>query len=379
MVLSSGFAVHARDRDGPHRRHDPREAAAERHQQRRGLYPGLIAAIWLLAGAAQAETLRLAVYHTELSRKGPGLVLRDIASGTDPQAEAVAAVIAAADADVLLILGLDYDMDLKALGALADRVAAQGVVYAHRFALRPNTGMATGLDLDGNGRLGEARDAQGYGRFAGQGGMAVLSRLPLGAARDVSDLLWRDLPGAILPEGMAAEVLEAQRLASTGFWEVPVQVPGGPLWLLAWHATPPVFDGPEDRNGRRNHDETAFWLRRLEGALGPPIAAPFVLMGDANLDPARGEGRAEALRALLAHPRVQDVVPQGAEGAATVDFGADGGPGTMRVDYVLPSAEVRVTGSGVIWPEPGDPLRAVAEAASRHRLVWVDVEVPGAP
>ena len=61
--------------------------------------------------------------------------------------------------------------------------------------------------------------------------------------------------------------------------------------------------------------------------MAPPIPDRFVLLGDANLDPARDEGRAEALRALLAHPRVQDPVPQGAAGTATADFGADGGPG----------------------------------------------------
>ena len=31
------------------------------------------------------------------------------------------------------------------------------------------------------------------------------------------------------------------------------------LHVLASHPTPPTFDGPEDRNGRRNHDEIRFW------------------------------------------------------------------------------------------------------------------------
>ena len=29
--------------------------------------------------------------------------------------------------------------------------------------------------------------------------------------------------------------------------------------VLASHPTPPSFDGGEDRNGRRNHDEIRFW------------------------------------------------------------------------------------------------------------------------
>jgi hypothetical protein len=72
---------------------------------------------------------------------------------------------------------------------------------------------------------------------------------------------------------------------------------GRPLRLLAFYATPPVFDGPEDRNGRRNHDEAAFWLRLLEGDL--PMQAPAAALravGQTNLDPQDGDGRREALR-----------------------------------------------------------------------------------
>ena len=29
--------------------------------------------------------------------------------------------------------------------------------------------------------------------------------------------------------------------------------------FLVSHPTPPVFDGPEDRNGPRNYDEIRFW------------------------------------------------------------------------------------------------------------------------
>jgi hypothetical protein len=280
MGLSSRKPVHARHCDGSHRRHDPREAAAERHYRRRRLSGGLIA-LFLLAGGAFAEPLRIATYHTELSRDGPGLLLRDMRRD-DAQVAAVAQVIAAADADVLLLLGIDYDLDLMALGALADRLAALGAPYPYRFALRPNTGMATGLDLDGDGRRGGPRDAQGYGRFAGEGGMAVLSRLPIRSeeVRDFSGMLWRDLPGALLPDGMAPDVQAAQRLSTTAHWEVPLDLPqGGTLRLLGWHATPPVFDGPEDRNGRRNHDEAAFWLRLFDGSLPLPPAGPLRAAG----------------------------------------------------------------------------------------------------
>ena len=52
------------------------------------------------------------------------------------------------------------------------------------------------------------------------------------------------------------------------------------------------------------------------------------------------------------------------------------GPGNLRVDYVLPSATLAVSGAGVFWPAPGDPAAGVAATASRHRLVWVDIVLP---
>ena len=334
--------------------------------------------MWL-ALPLHAETLRVAFYNVELARQGPGILLRDLARD-DPQIAAVISVVADLDADVLVLSGLDFDLNHAALTAFADRLARTGRRYPHRFALPPNSGIATGLDLDANGRTGEPRDAQGYGRFAGEGGLAVLSRLPIATdqARDFSAFLWRDLPGALLPDDMTEKARALQRLASTAHWQVPISLPDGEtLTLLIWHATPPVFDGPEDRNGRRNHDEAAFWLRLLDGTL-PFTApqAPFILIGQANLDPLKGDGNAGALTALLTHPLIQDPAPQGAEGTATADFTARGGPGPLRTDVILPSNGLTITATGVDWPATGDPRAATVAAASRHRPVWVDIAVP---
>ena len=332
---------------------------------------------------AAAGSVRVASWSPELTRAGPGLLLRDIRSGADPQVAAAVQVIAAADPDVLLLTGFDWDWNGEALGAFAALLAQAGTDYPYRHAGQPNAGLATDLDLDGDGQGGGPGDAQGFGLFTGQGGMAVLSRRPLGQVTDHSGALWRDLPGNLMPAA-PPEVAEAQRLSSTAHWEVPVTVGGATLTLLAWSATPPVFDGPEDRNGRRNHDEAAFWLTRL-----PPER--FVLMGDTNLDPVDGDGRREGMAALLA--RVQDPRPQ-SEGAAmapreganavqkgdpaldTADWPDADGPGNLRVDVVLPSPDLTVTGSGVLWPAPGQPLAETAATASPHRLVWVDLD-PG--
>lgn len=324
------------------------------------------------AAPALAAPLRIATYNAGLSRNGPGLLFRAIQSEKDPQVEAVADTIAALGPDVLLLTGVDWDHDLLALRAFAARLSARGQEYPHLFALRPNSGLASGQDLDGDGRLGDPRDAQGYGRFLGEGGMALLSRLPVDRAgvRDFSDLLWADLPGALIAgAGLSGAAAGVHRLSSTGHWDVPLKLPGGGvLHLWAYHATPPVFDGPEDRNGRRNHDETAFWLRYLDAELpAAPAPAPFVILGDANLDPDRGEGRHAALRALLSHPRVQDV-----DSGPTVDWSEIGLEGARRVDYVLPSAGVMVVAAGVLRPDPPGN----ADPATRHWPVWVDITLP---
>ena len=307
-------------------------------------------------------------------------MLRDIKDDA-PQVAAVIDVVRHAAPDILILADIDYDLEGIALGALADRIGG----YPHRFSRRPNRGTPSGRDLDGDGRLGGPGDAEGYGLFSGQGGLAILSRFPLDEpqARDFSTFAWDALPEAIPPDGPTPT-----RLSTTAHWDVPVTLPDGArLHLLVWHATAPVFDGPEDRNGRRNHDEAAFWLAYLDGALPEPPPRDYVLAGIANADPHDGESRPGALMRLL--QRVQDPRPASPGGAAAANADHHGPPeldtvdwpegrnrpGNLRVDYVLPSRSVTVRDSGVVWPHPDDPFAAVVAAASRHRLVWVDIEM----
>lgn len=356
--------------------------------------PSVLATALALAGAGglHAGPLRIATFDTELGQKGPGVLISKILRADDTVL-AVVEVIAAADPDVLVLIGIDWDMDGHALGALADRLAAAGSDYPHRFAAMPNAGLESGLDLDGNDRFGEARDSHGYGAFTGAGGMTVLSRLPLGEVRDFSAFRWSELPDAMPPdvEGMpfpSAKAASERRLSSVAHWDIPVTTENGPLHLLAFAATTPVFDGPEDLNGRRNHDEIAFWQRLLDGRLPfAPPEGPVVVIGNANLDPADGDGRHEAIRSLLDDPRLADPKPRSPGGAAAATPGqrgdpgldtadwTDPNPGNLRVDYVLPDARLTVHNAGVLWPAPDDPFAETVAAASRHRLVWVDVSL----
>ncbi len=329
-----------------------------------------------------------------LSRKGPGLLLRDIRKGDDPAIAAILEDIARIRPDILLLTGFDWDRGSLALTALAGQLRARGLDYPWRLALSRNAGRPSGRDMDGDGRANGPGDALGFGAFPGAGGMALLSRLPIvtDGIRDFSGFPWSALPGARAPPERGLP------LSSSGHFVVPVrQGNGRPLYLLLSDPTPPVF-GRGDRNLRRNADEIRFWSLFLDGALpgvAPlPEGSDFVLMGDLDADPNDGRGAGPAIRALLGHPRLQDPRPasRGAMRAARRQGGAnlrqrgppeldtadwdDGpaGPGNLRVDYVLPAAHLPVAGAGVLWPEEADSARRQLRLGLRHHLVWVDLE-----
>jgi len=359
-------------------------------------------------------SVRVATFNASLVRASEGELLADLEGGDDPQAKSVAAILQRVRPDVLLLL--EVDRDPEALARLEQQYLAvpqpgggEGLVYAHRFVPATNTGVASGLDLDRDGRSNGPGDALGYGAFPGQYGMVVLSRYPIDVdgIRCFGELRWRDISGARLPDDpdtippadwYSCAALQELPLSSKNHCMVPIRVDERPLYLLASHPVPPVFDGPEDRNGLRNHDEIRLWAQLLDGAPGLPVIvepdARFVIAGDLNADPHDGDSTDDPIgRFLLDHSKVDaTVVPssRGAEAAAERDGGAnashvgparndtadfpdaEGGPGNLRTDYVLPSRTLEVVDAGVFWPAPGEP-GAELVGCSDHRLVWLDV------
>ena len=369
---------------------------------------------------AEARQVRIAVFNIkELSREKVDAV--DAAGrGKDPQLLAAAEVLQEVRPDVVLINEIDFDEGRQTASLFVDRYLAVGeapLSYPYHFFEPVNTGVPSGLDLDNDGATDGPADAWGFGRYPGQYGMALLSRFPLDteAARSFRTLLWKTMPGNLMPDGRGGKPSwydraesAVLRLSSKSHWDVPLEIPPAEgagaeaptrVHLLASHPTPPVFDGEEDHNGRRNFDEIRLWADYLSGGPvaeyivddegrqgGLPEDAAFVLLGDLNADPYRGDASygQPAIRQLLGHPRVRDPRP-GSEGGAAhtpqVRPGREPYPGPPhlltsgfgRIDYVLPSRNLEVQGSGVFWPAGSDG--AVAETASDHRLVWVDLRL----
>ena len=372
--------------------------------------------------SGQTQNLRVATYNASLNRDEAGALLRDLETGEDPQIRAVSEVVQINNPDVLLINEFDLDEEHRGLDLLRRNyleISQNGrtpVFYPYAYTAPVNTGVPSGFDLDGDGTIGGPEDAWGFGEFPGQYGMAILSRHPILAEeiRTFQTLRWQTMPSNLLPTDFYGPEISSQlRLSSKSHWDVPVRIGSTTIHLLAAHPTPPNFDGPEERNQRRNHDEIRLWADYLRpgrtsewivdddgvgGGLDP--SESFVILGDYNADPHDGDSWPGAIDQLLEHPRVKDTQPAsaGAAEAATLqgganddhagdprldtaDFPDDPEPGNLRVDYVLPSRDLRVVASSVYWPKRGESGSELTGEepfpTSDHRLVRVDLQVAG--
>jgi len=382
------------------------------------------------AGAKPPDTVRFATFNASLNRNVEGQALADLSSPGNTQADRVAEIIQRIRPDVLLINEFDFHQDNALAIAFQDNYldvphnGAAPIVYPYVFVAPSNTGVPSGFDLNNNGVVGGPDDAFGFGFFPGQFGMAVFSMYPIDfdAIRTFQMFLWKDMPGAMLPDdpGTPAPAdwyspaeLAVFRLSSKSHWDVPIQIGRQPVHFLVSHPTPPVFDGPEDRNGTRNNDEIRFWADYITpgptsgyiyddegGTGGLRPGARFVVAGDQNSDPLDGDSIPGSIQQLLEHPLINNrATPESAgaveasalQGGAnlahesdprfdTADF-ADTAPGNLRADYVLPRKNLRIVDGAVFWPETDDSLFYLTGVfpfpSSDHRAVWIDVVVPG--
>ncbi|WP_233999561.1 endonuclease/exonuclease/phosphatase family protein [Pseudoalteromonas sp. T1lg22] len=333
-----------------------------------------------------------------------------LAKGRHPQIHNVATIIQAVRPDVILLNEFDFTGDWQQNVALFQQNFLaqahgdyQAISYQYSYAAPVNTGVASEYDFDGNGKKsGIAGDAYGFGFYPGQYGMLLLSRFPIDtdAVRTFQHLPWYTQSGASMPllndqPFYDQQTWQAARLSSKSFWDIPLEVAGERLHILASHPTPPVFDGPEDRNGLRNFAE----LKLVADYIATPAPGylvddkaqvgglsgdgRFVILGDLNAAPQGPKARPEAIDQLLKHPKVDSSlipVSKGGAESSTEPFAKFyTASWQARVDYVLPSKfGLQPVGSGVYWPaegEAGYELVRDRKLSSDHRLVWMDVQI----
>lgn len=382
-----------------------------------------------VAYAHDTTPIRVATYNIAFDKvyldgqkpsSGKGELKKALLTGEYPRAVGIANVIKAVNPDVLLLNEIDGNDDGVTVEAFIDTYLPDA---GYQFvAPTCNTGVDSGFDYDNNGQTGDAGDAYGYGSYSGQYCMALLSKLPITSTQTFQKFLWKDLPNAHRPQNPDGTQWydDAEwatfRLSSKTHADVTVDADGTPLHLLISHPTPPVFDGQEDRNGKRNFDEIRLFADYVSGKsaylyddngntsvkLAPNSA--FVLLGDLNASMVEGdaftdENGVKAMAQLFNLSNVQTGLREGETHLPTSKGGVENGKldkdgkvitdekavskyaaahtavWKMRVDYVLPSKNIEIVKTGVYWPKQGE-TGADWVKASDHRLVWVDVIVP---
>ena len=370
--------------------------------------------------AGEENVARFATFNVSMGLVEKGELARRLERDDDPGLQKLAEILQRLRPDVILLNEFDYQADVPAAILLNRNYLSrpqngqQAISYDYSFSAPVNTGIDSGLDLDLNGKKGEPADAWGYGAFPGQYGMLVLSRFPIeyDEARSFQNFLWQDMPGAIRPMDEDGETFYLEktwlelRLSSKSHWDVPIMADGySNFHFLVSHPTPPVFDGPEDRNGARNHDEIHFWGDYLNPKKNEYIyddkgkrgglerGSSFLIAGDLNADMMDGDARLGTIDRLLEHPSINKTCVPASRGAVeaakqqggenehhygdpafdTADFN-DQHSGNLRLDYLLTSTRTKILDCGVYWPasdEDGHELVGFSD----HRLVWVDIQL----
>ena len=371
---------------------------------------GIVAALGVLltavalAGAARADdddddrprVVRFSTFNASLNRNTLGQLISDLTTPNNMQAKVIAEIVQRNRPDVLLINEFDFDASNTALGLFqtnylsVSQNGAAPINYPYRYTAESNTGIPSGKDLNNSGGTpGGPDDAFGFGFFPGQFGMAVYSKYPIrtNKIRTFQKFLWKDMPGARLPDDPATpgvtkdwyspDELAIFRLSSKSHWDIPIRIGERTVHFLTSHPTPPVFDGPEDRNGTRNFDEIRLFADYITGGRkaryiyddkgkkgGLDRGARFVIAGDQNSDPLDGDSIPGSIQLLLDHPRVNTSKTPSSLGAVEQN-GLQGGANlTHKSDPKFDTADFADTAPG----QPARGLRPPEQEPADRRL-----------
>lgn len=378
----------------------------------------------LTSKEADINTLRVATFNVSMEAlnylpyvkgQAPNVVGNELSkalASDHQQIKNIAEIIQRIDPDIILLNEFDREDDShKSLQSFLSLYLSkgqgtqQGINFPYFYQAPVNTGVPTPFDLNNDGTSGKSpSDNYGFGYFPGHFGMALLSKYPLDIQniRTFQMFKWKDMPNALQPfdpitkkPWFSAEAWNNLRLSSKSHWDIPVKINNKTIHILASHPTPPVFDGPEDRNGKRNHDEIRFWHdyisdnesgyiyddNGLTGGLKSNQA--FVILGDQNASSVDGDAMVSGISSLLSHEKIQDPKPTSEGGKAHAKNNVNSINHTaywgMRADYVLPSKQhFKIENSGVFWPLASeDTFHLIKDrsASSDHRLVWVDLSL----
>ena len=355
--------------------------------------------------------LRIAAFNIQDVRDA------DLDTPDNPRLKQIAAIIQRMRPNIILLSEIAQRQDGSESNA--DRFVDLYLSVPQGHGLKPisfntytpntNTGFPSGQDLDNSGTITKsltspskteqtdarayANDCFGYGTFPGQYAMALLVNpnleIQTKSIRTFQELLWKDLPNHTAPTNIdgtpwySSESWDVMRLSSKNFADIPILLPNGSiLHALISHPTPPAFDGPEQRNKHRNHDEIQLIRQYIDNNQsltddagitgGLAEDASFVILGDLNADPTDGSSIDMVMmtQILTSHRLAKDTFPSSPVKIDDLDP-TDTAHFRLRVDYVLPSRDITITNSGV-WRTNSTEN----EFPSDHFPVWIEAIIP---
>ncbi len=303
-----------------------------------------------------AESLTIAQWNANMSKKGPGLLIKELLENSS-DFENDFLLIQKINPDVLILTNVDQDPQNWSADILS-----QSLKLPYYFTGPTNRGYQSGHDLDQDEKL-SANDAWGYGIFRGNHSMVILSKYPIKLVHSFSNFKWSHLENAIPPTidskpYYSDKIWDEFPLFSSGLWQVEI----ADTTFIIPYLTPPAFDGEVKYNQLRNRAELSWISNYISGASyvddtgteAKITAMPFAIVGTLNVDPERGNGHKATIDALLKNPKINDFN----ENQTTVDW-RDLELGEMRVSYILPSHHHSLIEQGKI-----------EMSASNHDLIW---------
>jgi len=381
------------------------------------IYGALVIAASFSFNALASESLRIATFnvsmdatnHTPKGEQIKSDALANALKANHQQIKNIAEIIQRVRPDIILLNEFDYIPKEQGIEYFKKHYLnvsqnnQQVIDFPYSFIAPVNTGLATHFDLDNDGKsTGIMADAQGFGFFEGHYGMAVLSKYPIDfdKVRTLQKFKYKDMPNAQMPTDPKTgenwynkNEWQALRLSSKSFWDLPVKVNNKTVHVLASHPTPPVFDGDEDRNGKRNHDEVRLIADYVSNKAyiyddkgqksGLKADSRFIILGDLNASPEGDKARTNTTDQILKNALINaSFVPQSAGAKEQYDTNEAQNYTAnwqARVDYVLPSNYgLKIKNGGVFWPiKSSNEYRLIKDrnASSDHRLVWLDLIV----
>lgn len=382
---------------------------------------GVLAMIAAQANANEQKPLRVATFNVSMEAlnylpyekgippKVNGDELLTALQSDHQQIKNIAEIIQRINPDIILLNEFDnLADDGQSINLFINRYLAKSqqhqpaLHYPFVYQGAVNTGVKLTTDLSGKQPANLPQDAHGFGYFPGHFGMVLLSKYPIDEQniRTFQHFKWAEMPQAkqpIMPDSdqpyYLPQIWQQLRLSSKSHWDIPIKVNQQTIHILASHPTPPVFDGPEDRNGKRNSDEIRFITDYITTSQsdyivddngrkgGIDVGQPFVIVGDLNASTVDGDADKFGISTLLNHANINDPHPKSVAAKEHTPGNPNAGEHTaywrMRADYVLPSVNGwQVVDAGVFWPTTDSTeFRLIADrkSSSDHRLVWVDL------